>query len=206
MIRHRFLLALALALPLFGCGSILKLPGGEPAAHYMLRPAPTRNVDSPLPVVIMIAEPDASAALDTNRVVLKPSDLELQYYAGARWIDRATRMLQTHLIAALSGTVKDVGTEAMTLAADYRVQTNLTSFEAVYEGNKSPTVHVVLEAKLFSRAPLALRERRTFGAEVAASSDKQAAIITAFDRATGEVTAEFVDWVLAGVQMKAESN
>lgn len=199
MIRHRFLPSLVLALTLAGCGSILKLPGGEPAAHYMLRPAPAREVDTPLPAVIMIAEPDASAALDTNRVALKPSELELQYYAGARWVDRATRMLQNHLIAALGGTVKDVGTEAMTLAADYRVQTNLVSFEAVYDGNKIPTVRVVLEAKLFSRTPLALRERRTFRAEVAASSDKQAAIITAFDRATADITAEFVDWVLAGV-------
>ncbi len=200
MIRHRILLALAMTLPLAGCGSILKLPGGEPAAHYMLRPAPAREVEAPLPVVIMIAEPDASAALDSNRVALKPSDLELQYYASARWVDRATRMLQNHLIAALSGTVKDVGTEAMTLAADYRVQTNLAVFEAVYDGNKIPTVRVVLEAKLFSRTPLALRERRTFRAEVAAASDKQAAIINAFDRATAEVTNEFVDWVLAGVK------
>ena len=200
MIRHRFLLALAMVLPLSSCGSILKLPGGEPAAHYMLRPAPAREIETPLPVVIMIAEPDATAALDTNRVALKPSDLELQYYVGARWVDRATRLIQNHLIAALSGTVKDVGTEAMTLAADYRVQTNLAAFEAVYDGKKIPTARVVLEAKLFSRTPLALRERRTFSAEVAAASDRQAAIINAFDRATGEVTAEFVDWVLAGVK------
>lgn len=192
-----------LALALTACGSLLGLPSSDPASRFTLREPPATATER-LPVVIMIAEPQASASLDSERIALKPTDLEIQYYANARWADRAPRMLQNHLIAALSGAATDAGTEAMPLPADYRVETTLAAFEAVYAGRKTPTVHITLDVKLFSRTPLNLLDRRRFHAEVPAGQDTMASIAAAFDKATAEVTEEFVPWVLGAVSPRQE--
>lgn len=186
----------ALSLLLAACGSLVGLPSSDPAARYTLRP-PT-DLESPrLPVVIMVAEPEAPAALDSERIALKPNELEVQYYANARWADRAPRLMQRHLIAALTGAVTDAGTETMPLPADYRVETSLLAMEAIYTGGKTPTIRVTLDAKLFARTPLALLDRRRFTAEVPARQDKLAVIMAAFDEAVANVTSDFTAWVLA---------
>lgn len=187
----------AFCLTVAACGSLVGLPDNSPASRFMLRP-PTVTTAERQSTVIMITEPQAPSALDSERIALRPNDLEIQYYANARWADRLPRMLQNHLIAALTDHVTDAGTETMPLAADYRVETSLMAFEAVYDGGKTPTIHVTLDAKLFSRSPLKLVDRRRFHAEVPAGQDKLASITAAFDQATATVTAEFAAWVLSG--------
>lgn len=192
-------LALGLAatamLALGACGPLIGFSNNkEPSTLYTLE-APTANAASaPLPVSLMVEEPAASDVLDSRRIALKPSPLEVQYYAGARWTDRAPSLVQRLLATALASAVSDVSADRMPLAPDYRLQTRLVDFQTVYAQKGVPVATVTLELKLFSRQPSAMTGLTTVHSAVTAASDRMPAIIEAFNAATKDAVTQAATW------------
>lgn len=188
-------LAAGLALIVTACGPLIGVPGGEAPARFTLLP-PEEAAGERLPISLMVEEPATSDALDGRRIALTPSPLEFRYFAGARWTDRAPTMIQSLMIDAFRGNVADVGSENMPTAPDYRLQSRIVDFQAVYDNGKgtAPVIKVTLDLKLFARSPMRLAASERITAETRAGEDRMAAIAEAFNKATQDALRQTVQW------------
>ena len=125
--RRRFAPSLVLFVGLLaGCGA---LPGGGPPAD-MFTLTPKNTFDAGLPSVdwqLVVEEPSAAGGLQVQNIALRTRAIELQYFAGARWTERAPRMVQTLLVESFenSGKIVAVGRQTIGLRSDFNLKIEL---------------------------------------------------------------------------------
>jgi hypothetical protein len=96
MRRRTVLGGLLLATLTAGCSSLQTVVAGAPPQVFMLSPKSTFSPDLPhVRWQLIIEEPTAAGGLDTVRLALQPQPLQIEYFGGARWAERAPRMIQT---------------------------------------------------------------------------------------------------------------
>lgn len=203
MVRRigRLAALLGLSLLLAACGGLVNLPGSGPAPD-LFDLTPKTSFDAKLPQVavqLVIEEPTAARPLDSDRVALRPSATEIKYFAGARWSDRAPKMVQRLLVESFENTDKivAVGPQSIGLRADYILKSDLREFQAEYfdiEG--TPRVRVRLNVKLIKMPEARIVASRTFERTVVASATDTRAIVAAFDETLGKVMRRAVEWTL----------
>ncbi len=203
LLRAAHVMAGLLGLTLItSCGPIVGLPDSGEAQTYYTLPAAS-NFDDAIPhqpLTILVEGIITPGDLDSNRIALHPSPLEVQYFAKVRWSDRVPGMLQTLLVSSFENSTKirSAGTESMGIPADYRLKTSLRGFQADYkELGTAPTVNVSLSVKLVRKSPLELIDNIVITKSAVAESDNMAAIVAAFDRATSALLQETVNWTLS---------
>ncbi|MBL6954445.1 MAG: membrane integrity-associated transporter subunit PqiC [Alphaproteobacteria bacterium] len=195
-----WLCVLPLALGLAGCEGILPKFGGPAPNLYTLTPKNT--FAKGLPRVnwqLVVGEPVASGGLDVDRIALRATPTEMKYFAGARWTERAPRMVQTLLVESFenSGAIVAVGRKAIGLRSDYNLNTDLREFQAEYfDANGIPTIRVRLNAKLIKQPLRAIVASKTFEATKKAEGKDMRQVILAFDKALGKVLRHTVEWTL----------
>jgi cholesterol transport system auxiliary component len=181
-----------------GCAGLL--PSGPPPDLYNLTPKST--FPTGLPKVawqLVIEEPLASGGLDASQIALRPSPIELKYFAGARWTERAPKMVQTLLIESFENTdsIIAVGRQAIGLRSDYNLRTELREFQAEYFSDSNPpSIRVRINAKLITQPRQIILASRSFEFVVDATGSDLASIIEAFDDALGKVIKGLVEWTL----------
>jgi len=199
------LLCALVLLSLAGCGA---LPGqGAPPTLYRLTPKST--FDANLPTVtwqLVLSPPDAEASIDTLRIALMSTPVQIEYFANAGWTDRATVMVQTLILESFenSGKIVGVGRRAIGLRSDYEVLMELREFQAEYfqqpnapECAGAPVcVEVVINAKLIYTFRRTIVGQASFSARAPAEVDSLPAVIAAFDEALGAVMKDVVGWTL----------
>ncbi len=196
--------ALLLAAGLAACGGVSLLgPQGPPPDVYDLSPKST--FDEGLPTVdwqLVVEEPIASRALDTDRITVKPSALEIGYLSGARWSDRAPRMIQTRLVESFenSGHIVAVGRQVIGLRGDYNLKSELREFQAeFFDGPDGPSVLVRMNFKIIEMPAANIIASTTFSRRVPLADRSVGSIIDAFDEALGGVMKRAVQWTLRTV-------
>lgn len=196
--RLTLLAAWCLALPLLGCG--VQLPGaGDPPQLFVLTPKSTFAPDLPrADWQLVIETPVAASGLDTTRIALQRSPVRLDYFARAAWTDRAPQMIQTLLIESFenSNKIVAVGRESIGLRADYTLKTELREFQAEYDGDKPPRVHVRINAKLVRMSDRAIIASETADYLVPAENGAIESVVLAFDEALGKSLRRVVEWTL----------
>lgn len=190
---------LLLAGLLAGCSGII--PGsGTPASLYTLTPKSTFDESiAAVPWQLVVEEPSAAGGLQVQSIALRTKAIELQYFAGARWTERAPRMVQTLLVESFenSGKIVAVGRQTIGLRSDFNLKTELREFQAEYAGtNRPPTVHVRMSARLIQQPRREIIASKNFDAKVVASSTSVEDVILAFDGALGKVIRRTVEWSL----------
>jgi len=188
----------AAVLTLSGC---VDLPGmGTPARLYMLSPKSTFAVDLPdVKWQLVVELPVAPSGLATPNIALTRDPIQLQYYADARWAERAPQMVQTLIVESFenSGKIIAVGRQAIGLRSDYNLKSDLREFQAEYrEGGTAPTARVRINAKLIKQPRRQIVASQAFEAEVQAASGSMGDIVRAFDEALGKVLRRIVEWTL----------
>lgn len=204
------MLVLALAATAGACS--FELPGsGAPPRMYVLTPKSTFG--EALPAVdwqLLIEVPASPAGINTARISLSDSPIEMRYFANANWTDLAPKMVQTLLVESFenSNRIVAVGREAIGLRADYILKTDLREFQAEYpsplpreaaetEGSTiPPVIRVRINAKLIQLPRRDIVASDTFEFKVAADANSMAAIIGAFDDALGKSMKRLVEWTL----------
>lgn len=190
-------LALAAALPLAACGGILPVPQA-PKNLYNLSPKSTFNPDLPrVEWQLVIEESLASGGLDTARIAVRPSPLELGYFGEVRWTERAPKMVQTLLVESFenSGTIVAVGRQAIGLRADFSLKTEIREFQVEnYNGGK---IRVRINAKLI-RQPRQVIVRSASFETVVDDPDPESmeTTVRAWDEAMGTVLRDIVEWTI----------
>ena len=79
---------------------------------------------------LIVEEPLAPTGLNTTRILLHRSAIELEYYARANWTDRAPAMVHTLIVESFENSSKivAVGCESLGLRADYVLKLELREF------------------------------------------------------------------------------
>jgi cholesterol transport system auxiliary component len=187
--RARPVAAGALALVLAGCSAVLPTPSVD---TYDLAAAQTTVAPKGRSLQVLVPEPTTDRALDTDRIVVRPSPTEIAYFSGAQWVDRLPRLVQSRLVAALeaSGRFRAAGRPGQGLAIDRQIVTEIRAFD--YEAGQGRVV-IALTAKLMDDRTGRVLAARAFRAEEP-SADSAKAAVAAFDTAQSRLFGEIVAW------------
>jgi cholesterol transport system auxiliary component len=209
-LTRRTALGLVLGMPLAGCSSLIKL-GGPPPTLYRLSPKTTFDADLPrVDAQIVVEEPLASRGIDSDLIALAPNAIEIKYFAGSRWTDRAPRMVQNLLVQSFesTGRIVSVGRQAIGLRSDYNIVGDLRLFQASYVAggpDNPPLVQVKLNIKLVRQPKQTIVASQTFEVDVQSAGTDMAAIVAAFDDALGKLLKRVVEWTLVTVKAQEKA-
>ncbi|NNK93782.1 MAG: hypothetical protein HKP41_05475 [Desulfobacterales bacterium] len=200
-VRNIFLVLLFACLFLFlsSC-NVFEIPGPPPDL-YNLTPKSTFSADLPeVPWQLIIEEPIAAGGLDTNRIALRPHATELKFFAGARWTERAPKMIQTLLVESFENTNKiiAVGRQSIGLRADFTLKTEMREFQAeTINDNDVIMVRVRINAKIVKQPKRIIVGSKSFEHVVEVRDGNGIHnIVIAFDAAAGKVLKHLVEWSL----------
>ncbi len=148
---------------------------------------------------ILVPEPTALKALDSEQVVIRLSASEIQYLAASQWSDRLPKMVQAKLVQAFenTGKVGGVGKPGEGLAIDYQVISEIRSFEIATEGTDTAIVEIF--AKILNDRNGTVRAQKSFRAVVPVRGSDNAGFVAALDSAFATVSAEIVSWTLKAI-------
>lgn len=196
-LRRRRLLWGVLVLPLMGVG--LAGCGTAPAKNDTFDLSVAATVETKAQAKkrqILIADPSALKALDSDQIMVRVSPSEIQYLAKSQWSDRLPRMVQSKLVEAFenTGRIGGVGKPGQGLAIDYQLVTDIRTFEIDTTGSDRAVVEISL--KLVDDRNGTVRAQKVFSASVPAAGMSSPSYVRALDRAFAEVTGEMVAWTL----------
>ncbi len=200
---RRALLLLAALAPLGGCALADIGSGPAPSLYVLTAPAVEPAPSAPQsPVQLVVEEFSAPAAVDTTRIVFMQSENQIAYYAGARWSDRAPRMIASLLVETLSGTGSFpavIGPDA-SARMDQALVGDIRSFSAYRPsdagfGEGGTKVRVELFVRLLRARDRTILASRAFSAE-AASGGGMDGVVAAYDEALDVVLADIAAWTL----------
>lgn len=202
---RRFLPILAAALFLCGCSSLVGGPR-EPVTIYSpvldIRPDPAwPAVDWALDV----ARPTAAQSLDSTRILVSPTQGELQVYRGGRWAQTPGAMIESSLMRTLetSGKITAVTRQGSGAAASYRLLLDLRDFRSDYAGAAVPSATIEVSAKLLHLSDQTIVGSRTFRIVQPAAGVEVAQVSSAFAQALSTLGHDLAGWTLETGQAHA---
>ncbi|WP_246675105.1 ABC-type transport auxiliary lipoprotein family protein [Mesorhizobium sp. B2-5-3] len=181
-----------LALTLAGCAA---LPGGGPAPLDTFElSAPSVEAHGHSRRQILIAQPSALKALDSQNIVIKPSPRSIQYLKGAQWADRLPLMVQARLAETFqrSGSFAGVGKPGEGLAIDYQVIVEIRSFEVRVDGGDHAEVDLFV--RILNDRNGEVRASKSFTATAPVSGSGNQGYVGALDAAFGDAAKQIVRW------------
>lgn len=187
----------ALALMLAGCagGGLGSVLAPAPAETFDLSPAanPTGLRAGRARGTLIIAEPVALRAIDTDRIVVKPRANEVTYLSGAQWSDRLPRLVQARLIQTFqdASRLTTVARPGEGVDGDNQLLTEIRAFEI--DASRGAVARVEMTVRLVGTRSGRVVAGEVFRAEVAGSTEPRAAA-AALDRALLEVLTRVVAW------------
>lgn len=205
----RTLLFAMLAALLSGCGAISAI--GEattPLDAYELR-APTEGPVAqgrPLQRDLIIETPNASGALDTDRIMIRPHPLQAQYLPRARWSDNTPVMVQTLMLRSIENTnaLRYVGRRPLAGSGDFALISELTDFQAELDTeNDTAMIRLRLIARIVRESDASIVAVRTFSSSAVAQSLETLDLVGSFDTAVEPMMRDIAGWVLSTLGVRA---
>ncbi len=158
-------------------------------------PAPVTQAPSLKSRQLLVAEPTALKALDSENIVVRLSNSEVQYLAKSQWSDRLPRMVQSKLVEAFqdTGRLGGVGRPGQGLAIDYQVVTDIRAFEV---DTKNNVANIEISVQLLNDRNGTVRAQDVFRASARVSGTGNANFVKALDAAFASASREIVAWTL----------
>jgi cholesterol transport system auxiliary component len=189
------LLPLALALALSGCG-FLK---GPPPETFDLTAPESVPVKGATAAQILIPEPSALKALDSERIVVTTGS-KISYYPDAQWPDRLPRLFQAKAVQAFeqSRKARAVGRPGEGLSIDFQLVIDIRAFEYVSDGDDG-YARVEISAKILNDRNGRVVSTKILAAEAPVTKDSAAGVVAGVDTALNEVLVELVSWTIGRI-------
>ena len=211
MIRPFFITLMAVALG--GCAGLGTLKqASKPNDLYLLTPKSTFASTLPrIQMQIVVEEPTATAAVNTDQIAVQPTPLQVQYLPRARWVDRAPLIVQALLVESYenSGKVAAVGRSTVGLRADYIIVPDLREFQGIVtaetENSKTVRVDVRMNIKIVDAFEDKIIASSSFQENVVSASDQTPDLVNAFDLALGRAMRDSVEWSVRRINTHANS-
>jgi cholesterol transport system auxiliary component len=145
---------------------------------------------------LLIADPSALKALDSEQILVRVAGSEVRYLSKSQWSDKLTRVVQSKLVEAFedTGRLGGVGKPGQGLAIDYQLISDVRAFEIATGGGDRGVVEI--SVKLLNDRNGSVKAQKVFRAEALSSGGSNSAYVTALDQAFGRVTGEIVAWTL----------
>jgi cholesterol transport system auxiliary component len=183
-------MALALAAGLAGCAAILPQ---TPSAIFDLS-APENVGGGRTGLQVLVPQPTAVKALDTDRIAARPAPAQYAYLPNAVWSDQLPKLLQARLMQTLqsSGRVRAAAVPGQGLLIDYQLVVDVRAFELRDEGAVAE-----FAVKLMDDTNGRVVRSRTFRHAVPVASTDNAAIVAGLDAAMDQVFRDITRWAFA---------
>lgn len=185
---------------LAGCGAVSTLNSAAgPLDTYQLIAAPGTGTVSRSSRTLLIAPPTSDGSVNTDRILIKPNALQVQYLPGAAWVDPAPIHIQNLLTRSIanSGGVAFVGSDAAGPLPDYVLLTDITHFQGEVGANGAPDAVVVrLVLTLVRDDDRHIVASRVFERRVETNAHNAITLVSAFNVATSEVLREATAWTV----------
>ena len=179
-----------LCLGLLGCA----LAGGSrpPTTYDLVAPRSFAASPRPAPWQLVVHEPTAVHALETDRLMVRPRADQVSYYKGIAWSDRLPRLVQARMIETFqnSGAVKAVSAST----GQYALVTDLRAFQIDVTSGKA-FAEIEIFVKLVNIGSGKVMATKGFSARVAATTDAPGDAIAAMNQAFTEVLQDTTTWV-----------
>jgi cholesterol transport system auxiliary component len=193
-IARRLALGAMLIAGVAGLGACSVLSGDPPRIYDLTAPKSLATVRAATSAQILVPEPSAVKAVDSDRIMVREAGNEISYLGDAQWSDRLPRLVQLRLVEALenSGRVKAVGRPGQGLLIDYQLVTDIRAFELSVGGGRRVVVEIGV--KLMNDRTGKVIATETFRAEAPAGGDAPALVVRALDQAFGTAVADLANW------------
>ncbi len=210
----RSFIAMLAIVSMAGCTGLGTLQqASKPNDLYLLSPKSTFSPSLPrVQRQIVVEEPTATAAVNTDQIAVQPTPLQVQYLARARWVDRAPLIVQTLLVESFenSGKVAAVGRSTVGLRADYLIVPDLREFQGIVvsevDNSSNIRVEVRMNIKIIDEFEDKIIASSSFQENVVSASDQTADLVTAFDTALGRTMRDAVEWSIRKIHTHAANN
>ncbi len=210
----RPLLVIATLAALTGCTGLGTLrQASKPNDLYLLTPKSTFSSNLPrVQKQIVVQEPTATAAVNTDQIAVQPTPLQVQYLPRARWADRAPVIVQSLLIESFenSGKVAAVGRSTVGLRADYVIAPDLREFQghviAETENSKKVQIKVRINIKILDEYDDKIIASASFEENVVAATDATPDLVIAYDEALGDTMRDAVEWSIRKIHNHVVAN
>ena len=190
---------LGLSLSLSGCGVLSALQGEPNRDVYELLPqsdAPLRCGRGQI-AELVIELPKTRTTLDSDRIMIRPSSLQVTYLPDARWGDKVPTTLQMLLIRSFSryDVFNHVGAAPLGLSGDYALISTINDFNADAYG-ATPQVRLSVDAQVVRESDARVIASGRFQAARVAGSTKTPELVAAFDMAAQKLVGDMTSWGL----------
>jgi len=140
---------------------------------------------------LVVAEPTAVVAFDTQKVLVRSQAGERTNLEGAQWSDSIPKLVQAKIIQSFENANDlKVGRPTDGLTADFQLLIDIRSFQIV--ASPDPVADVELSAKILADGRIV--DARIFHASVPAKKLEAAAAAAALNEAFGKVATDLVSW------------
>ncbi|MBN8534320.1 MAG: membrane integrity-associated transporter subunit PqiC [Rhizobiales bacterium] len=180
--------AALVALLVAGCG------GGPPPATFDIS-APREGLRArPGSALIVVAEPSALAALDTNRLIVMTRGSGIAYLPDAQWADRLPKLLQVRLIQTFENAkrITGVGRPGDRLLPAAQVNSEIRRF-GIDEASGEAVIE--LSVKIVNDRSGRIVAGNIFTRRTPAGGANGPTAAAALDLATQEILRDIVSWV-----------
>lgn len=195
---RRFALFGAVA-SLGGCGAVSALNSAAKALDtYDLSPAAGARTGRRTSHTLLVARPQASAAIATDRIMVKPDAVSITYLPDARWSDEAPLVVQSLLIRSISATgrIGYVGRSEGGPVPDTALLVRMDAFQVEVLPDGTMNVVIDIALTLISDREQKVIATRNFTQSASAANDTPAGIVAAFQSVLDALLPVMADWVL----------
>jgi cholesterol transport system auxiliary component len=169
--------------------------GTAPPTTYDLLAPPAMAALKPLPISLVISEPSASRAFDTENVIVRASDGAISYVPDVQWSDRAPVIVQTRLLRAIENKGYSVTRDGAGVLADRQLATEIAAFNLV--PGKPMRVEIVLTLRLIDTHEGKLLKSRSFESQADVASLGGPDVAAGFDHAISDLMPSIAEWIIA---------
>lgn len=196
------LIAILLLLTCSACNSFIPKNGRQDAPLYTVTspvvtvaalPATTRTVLVDMPITPLW--------LDRDRIALRKTANQQDFFAAARWSSPLPNMVQETLINTLEKTGKiSAFNHRSGIPTTIRLVTEIRDFQAEYgKSGELVTINVTLTASLLDAGNQKHLTSKTFSAQEKVSGSSVGDMVMGFDKAFSETQKSLVEWVVKTV-------
>lgn len=185
-----------------GCGAITSInAAAKPLDTYDLRPAAGSGAGGRTSRTLLVARPQASAALATDRIVIKPDLASITYLPNARWSDELPAVIQSLLVRSISGSgrIAYVGRSDAGPIPDKALLVRIDAFEVYAVAGGTFEVQVDLNLSVINDKDQRVVGSRRFAQAQQVSSDDPKEIVGAFQAVLDHLLPQMSDWAIQRV-------
>jgi len=187
---------------LSGCSAITSLnAAAKPLDTYDLRPVAGSLAGGRKSRTLLVAQPQAPAALATDRILIKPDPASITYLPNARWSDELPTLVQSLLIRSISqtGRIAYVGRSDAGPIPDKALLVRVDAFEVSILEDGRFEVQVGLDLTVINDRDQRVVATRLFSQSSEVLGDDPRMIVAVFQAVLNDLLPSMSDWAIQRV-------